>query len=237
MIPCYTRYQEKSIFTPALRLCFFKFGTMVPIRLTRFIARSVKVRPACVESSRPIASITFDDFPKSAWEIGGRLLAASQGARRGMSPGGFCGRSRNDALLYDRSDLFALASAGHEIACHGFGHQQTPTLSTRALEADRLLCGIPGAFPGRPETRKLRLSPWFVVGADQDVLRPALHQSARRASRHQSRAGRSGPASGGVAGDAQLLKRQDQCRDRGGAGRQGLDQLLHPRRLRDAKRI
>src|ERR1700722_4308988 len=111
---------------------------MVPIRLTRFIARSVKVRPARLESPPPIVSIPFDDFPKSAWETGGRLLARHKARATYYVSGGFCGRSRNDALFYDRNDLFALASAGHEIACHGFGHQQTPTLSTRALEADRL---------------------------------------------------------------------------------------------------
>jgi peptidoglycan/xylan/chitin deacetylase (PgdA/CDA1 family) len=91
-----------------------------------------------VQAGRPIASITFDDFPKSAWELGGRVLARHKARATYYVSGGFCGRSRNGAPYYDRSDLFALASAGHEIACHGFGHQQTPTLSTRALEADRL---------------------------------------------------------------------------------------------------
>ena len=37
---------------------------------------------------------------------------------------------------YDAEDLRALAAAGHEIACHGFAHQPTPTLSSETLAAD-----------------------------------------------------------------------------------------------------
>lgn len=111
---------------------------MIPIRLTRFIARSVKVRPVRLAGSRPVASITFDDFPKSAWEIGGKILARHKARATYYTGGGFCGRNRNGVLFYDLGDLHALAAADHEIACHGYGHQQTPTLSNSALDADRM---------------------------------------------------------------------------------------------------
>jgi peptidoglycan/xylan/chitin deacetylase (PgdA/CDA1 family) len=39
-------------------------------------------------------------------------------------------------VFYDADDLKALAAAGHEIACHGFGHQPTPTLTIDELAAD-----------------------------------------------------------------------------------------------------
>ncbi len=38
--------------------------------------------------------------------------------------------------FYDDGDLRAVAAAGHEIACHGFGHQPTPGLSSEALTED-----------------------------------------------------------------------------------------------------
>jgi peptidoglycan/xylan/chitin deacetylase (PgdA/CDA1 family) len=62
-------------------------------------------------------------------------------ARRGMrgtyyTAGGFCGRTVEDTVFYDADDLRQLSAAGHEIACHGFGHQPTPTLTTEELTAD-----------------------------------------------------------------------------------------------------
>jgi peptidoglycan/xylan/chitin deacetylase (PgdA/CDA1 family) len=110
---------------------------MLPMRLTRFIARQTRVRPARVKGRCPVASITFDDFPKSAWETGGPILARFKLRGTYYTAGTFCGRSVDGTQFYDESDLRALAAAGHEIACHGFGHQPTPTLSDAALDADR----------------------------------------------------------------------------------------------------
>ncbi len=107
------------------------------MRLTRFIARMTNVRPARVKGRCPVASITFDDFPKSAWETGGPILARFKLRGTYYTAGTFCGRSVDGTQFYDESDLRALAAAGHEIACHGFGHQPTPTLSDVALDADR----------------------------------------------------------------------------------------------------
>jgi peptidoglycan/xylan/chitin deacetylase (PgdA/CDA1 family) len=44
-------------------------------RLTSLAARTLKVRPARLAGLRPVGSITFDDFPKSAWTQGGAVLA------------------------------------------------------------------------------------------------------------------------------------------------------------------
>jgi hypothetical protein len=109
---------------------------MIPPRLTRFIARMTNVRPVRVKGRRPVASISFDDFPKSAWETGGRILARHNARGTYYTGGSFCGRTERGMLFYDESDLRALAAAGHEIACHGFGHQKTPMLSSGALAED-----------------------------------------------------------------------------------------------------
>jgi peptidoglycan/xylan/chitin deacetylase (PgdA/CDA1 family) len=108
-------------------------------RLTSLIARKAPVRTARLAGQKPIASITFDDFPKNAWTVGGPILARH--AMRGTyyTAGGFCGRTVDNTVFYDAQDLKDLAAAGHEIACHGFGHQPTPSLSpaTLAEDADR----------------------------------------------------------------------------------------------------
>jgi peptidoglycan/xylan/chitin deacetylase (PgdA/CDA1 family) len=109
---------------------------MIPMRLTRFIARMTNVRPVRLDNSAPIASITFDDFPKSAWETGGKILAHHNVLATYYVAGGFCGRRDHGTRFYDESDLRALAAAGHEIACHGFSHEPASLLSDAALEAD-----------------------------------------------------------------------------------------------------
>jgi peptidoglycan/xylan/chitin deacetylase (PgdA/CDA1 family) len=109
---------------------------MLPMRLTRFIARMTNVRPARVRGRRPIASITFDDFPKSAWARGGQILARFNARGTYYAAGTFCGRTVDGIQFYDECDLRALVAAGHEIACHGFGHQPTPTLCDAALAED-----------------------------------------------------------------------------------------------------
>src|SRR5471032_3507247 len=111
-------------------------ATHVKTRLTSYLARKLAVRPARLAGHRPVASVSFDDFPKNAWTEGGPVLA-----RRGVrgtyyTAGGFCGRSENGTVFYDEGDLRQMAAAGHEIACHGFGHQPTPTLTTDELTAD-----------------------------------------------------------------------------------------------------
>ena len=107
------------------------------MRLTRFISRMTNVRPAQLLGVRPIASITFDDFPKSAWDMGGRILAKHKARGTYYTAGTFCGRSERGIAYYDEGDLRALVDAGHEIACHGFGHDKTPLLSDVQLAEDR----------------------------------------------------------------------------------------------------
>ena len=109
---------------------------MLPMRLTRFIARQTRVRPARVKGRCPVASITFDDFPKSAWETGGRILARFKLRGTYYTAGTFCGRSVDGTQFYDESDLRALAAAGHEIACHGDAHRLVSSQSPREFAED-----------------------------------------------------------------------------------------------------
>jgi peptidoglycan/xylan/chitin deacetylase (PgdA/CDA1 family) len=105
-------------------------------KLTSLAARSLAVRPARLAGHRPVASITFDDFPKNAWVQGGAILARHQARGTYYTAGGFCGREIEGIRYYDAQDLTALTAAGHEIGCHGFGHQPVPSLSNQELVAD-----------------------------------------------------------------------------------------------------
>ena len=105
-------------------------------RFNRLLSRHAAVISARLTAGRPIASITFDDFPKSAWEKGGPVLARNGARATYYTAGSFCGRTLEGRVFYDADDLNALKAAGHEIACHSFAHQPTPSLSSQALAED-----------------------------------------------------------------------------------------------------
>lgn len=105
-------------------------------RLSSLMARKLPVRPISLAPGRTIASITFDDFPKSAWSRGGAVLARHGVRGTYYTAGGFCGRAMDGILYYDEQDLRELLAAGHEIGCHGYGHQPTPDLASTALAED-----------------------------------------------------------------------------------------------------
>lgn len=95
-----------------------------------------RTKPVRLAGKRPVASITFDDFPKSAWEEGGKLLAAYGVRGTYYTAGGFCGRTVDETVFFDSGDLKALAAAGHEIGCHSYGHRPAPVLSGDMLSDD-----------------------------------------------------------------------------------------------------
>src|SRR6266702_3676204 len=105
-------------------------------KLTSLVARKLVHRSARLAGNRPVASITFDDFPKNAWTEGGAVLARHGVRGTYYTSGGFCGRRVDGTVFYDAEDLTALAAAGHEIGCHGFGHQPAPALTTEELVTD-----------------------------------------------------------------------------------------------------
>ncbi len=105
-------------------------------QLASLIGRHIRVRPARLAGHRPVASISFDDFPKSAWSLGGQVLAR-HGVRGTYYTGGsFCGQTVEGTRFYDAQDLTELAAAGHEIGCHGFGHRPVSELSSAELGED-----------------------------------------------------------------------------------------------------
>ena len=53
------------------------------------------------KSHRPLASVSFDDFPKSAWEVGGRILDQYDAKATYYAVGDFCGRTVDGVRQYD----------------------------------------------------------------------------------------------------------------------------------------
>jgi peptidoglycan/xylan/chitin deacetylase (PgdA/CDA1 family) len=105
-------------------------------RLNAFAARQMTVRPARLKPSKPIASFTFDDFPLSAWEVGGPILARFGAKATYYAAGVYCGATDGGVRYYDEAALRAAHAAGHEIGCHSFSHEHSPMVGSALLADD-----------------------------------------------------------------------------------------------------
>jgi len=105
-------------------------------RVRRLATRAVPDKWVRLKLERPLASVTFDDFPRSAWETGGPVLHR-HGVRGTFYASGRFSGAREDGLDYfDADTLRAVHAAGHEIGCHTYGHANGPKTASDTLLAD-----------------------------------------------------------------------------------------------------
>jgi peptidoglycan/xylan/chitin deacetylase (PgdA/CDA1 family) len=95
-------------------------------------------RPATLPSDRPLVSITFDDYPRTALEEGGRLLEGEGVAGTYYVAFGLAGTDTSAGPVGSREELAACVERGHEIGCHTHDHMACSTASARDVEANLL---------------------------------------------------------------------------------------------------
>jgi peptidoglycan/xylan/chitin deacetylase (PgdA/CDA1 family) len=97
--------------------------------MRRFALSSVWLRRARILCDEPIITFTFDDFPRSALDVGGNLLD-TYGAHGTFYVSPALQNAKN-ALgdLFHEEDLYTLLSRGHELGNHTFDHVSAKTLS------------------------------------------------------------------------------------------------------------
>ena len=105
-------------------------------RANSFVTRSLPLKLARCQLARPVASVTFDDFPKSAWTVGGPILQRYGACATYYAAGRFLGAHDDGIDYYEEGDLHALTAAGHEVGAHSFGHAMAPRVSSKALAED-----------------------------------------------------------------------------------------------------
>jgi peptidoglycan/xylan/chitin deacetylase (PgdA/CDA1 family) len=126
-------------------------------RANNFVTRKLPLKSVRSRLERPLASITFDDFPKSAWTVAGPILERFGARATYYAAGRFCGGHEDGIVYFDAEDLRAAQRAGHEIGAHSFAHQMAPLVSSAELVADEArnalaLCEILGEGGTRPSS-------------------------------------------------------------------------------------
>jgi peptidoglycan/xylan/chitin deacetylase (PgdA/CDA1 family) len=108
----------------------------LPARVNRRITRALPIKRVRSRLERPLASITFDDFPRSAWTTAGPILERYGAKATYFAVGSFCGQTFEGQEQFTETDLAELREAGHEIGCHTFRHESVPRLRTPALHRE-----------------------------------------------------------------------------------------------------
>jgi peptidoglycan/xylan/chitin deacetylase (PgdA/CDA1 family) len=84
-------------------------------------------------SEAGVLSICFDDFPKSAWTEGGRILRRHGTRATYFLCGGLCGKEFVGQAMFEERDVEAILGEGHELGCHTFDHMSALRQSSRDL--------------------------------------------------------------------------------------------------------
>lgn len=88
----------------------------------RTLAATLSRRVVPMHNSRPIISFTFDDFPRSALEIGGKILQAHGVFATYYVALGLLDRDEAAGRICSANDVRSALQQGHELGCHTFGH-------------------------------------------------------------------------------------------------------------------
>ena len=85
---------------------------------------------------KPVISFSFDDFPKSAVEIGATELEAHNFLGTFYPAAALCDTQDEGIEYYSLQDVKDLAARGHEIGCHSYSHVNLIRLSEDDVAAN-----------------------------------------------------------------------------------------------------
>jgi peptidoglycan/xylan/chitin deacetylase (PgdA/CDA1 family) len=100
------------------------------------VAMARRFHPRVARHKRTVGtlSICFDDFPRTAWTEGGRILRGHEVRATYYVCGALCATVFDGEAMFQASDLRAIHAAGHELGCHTFTHASCLRGSTADLD-------------------------------------------------------------------------------------------------------
>ena len=97
------------------------------------IANHLHLKRIPSRNTRGALSVTFDDFPRTAWTIGGAVLREHGVRGTYYVTGELCDQNFDGIQQYSSEDLEALHEEGHEVGSHLYEHISALRLSASAL--------------------------------------------------------------------------------------------------------
>jgi peptidoglycan/xylan/chitin deacetylase (PgdA/CDA1 family) len=91
-----------------------------------------------MRNATPLISFTFDDFPRSALDVGGRILRDHGVAGTYYVSLGLLDRDEPVGRICSSASLAEVLAQGHELGCHTFGHCDAWETRPAAFEASIL---------------------------------------------------------------------------------------------------
>lgn len=102
-------------------------------QMRRRAARHLAMEAVEIAPVKGLFSLSFDDFPMTAWTEAGPILAEHGVKATYYVCGGLAGGVNMDRDQYRVEHLQALHAAGHEVGCHTFGHTSALRMDAEAL--------------------------------------------------------------------------------------------------------
>ena len=102
-------------------------------QMRRRAARYLDIDPVTIAPAKGMFSLSFDDFPASAWTEAGPILAEHGVKATYYVCGGLADGINMDRDQFRVPHLQALHAAGHEVGCHTFGHTSVLRMNAEAL--------------------------------------------------------------------------------------------------------
>jgi peptidoglycan/xylan/chitin deacetylase (PgdA/CDA1 family) len=102
-------------------------------QMRRRAARYLDIEAVEIAPARGIFSLSFDDFPATAWTEAGPILADHGVKATYYVCGGLADGVNMDRDQFQVPHLQALHAAGHEVGCHTFGHTSALRMDAQAL--------------------------------------------------------------------------------------------------------
>jgi peptidoglycan/xylan/chitin deacetylase (PgdA/CDA1 family) len=93
-------------------------------------------RVVMLETAGPFVSFVFDDFPRTAYRVGGSILENFGVRGTYYVAMGLMGASNELGEQFCLEDLLSAAAHGHEVASHTFAHQSSRRVSLSAFQSD-----------------------------------------------------------------------------------------------------
>jgi hypothetical protein len=87
-----------------------------------------------MQNTGPLISFTFDDFPQSALEVGGKILRAHGVAGTYYVSLGLLNRDEPTGRICSSTDLKEVLAQGHELGCHTFEHCDAWETDSRSFQ-------------------------------------------------------------------------------------------------------